>query len=73
MSNHPLPPAAPDSPLRRFLRSRLNLAACLALAAVGGYLLATHTGHVLEAVPYLVLLACPLLHLFMHRGHGHGQ
>lgn len=22
--------------------------------------------------PYLILLACPLMHLFMHGGHGHG-
>ncbi len=29
----------------------------------------THTGHILAALPYL-LLACPL-HLFMHGGHGH--
>ncbi|NMJ39905.1 DUF2933 domain-containing protein [Roseomonas sp. JC162] len=29
-------------------------------------------GHVLGALPYLVLLACPLMHLLMHRGHRHG-
>lgn len=22
---------------------------------------------------YLILLACPLMHFFMHRGHGHGH
>jgi hypothetical protein len=43
----------------------------LALAVLGGYLFATHTGHVLAALPYLLLLACPLMHLFMHGGHGH--
>jgi hypothetical protein len=27
----------------------------------------------LGVLPYLVFLACPLIHLFMHRGHGnHG-
>ncbi|WP_198371137.1 DUF2933 domain-containing protein [Roseomonas rosulenta] len=25
----------------------------------------------LGAVPYLILLACPLMHLLLHRGHGH--
>jgi hypothetical protein len=25
---------------------------------------------VLGWLPYLLLLACPLMHLFMHRGHG---
>ncbi|MBO1905273.1 DUF2933 domain-containing protein [Microvirga sp. 3-52] len=43
----------------------------LALAALGVYLFATHTGHILAALPYLLLLACPLMHLFMHAGHGH--
>lgn len=27
--------------------------------------------HVLGLLPYLVLLACPLMHVFMHRGHRH--
>src|SRR5450759_5012521 len=39
-------------------------------AALGGYLLWTHTGHTLAALPYLFLLACPLMH-FVHNGHGH--
>ncbi|MBJ6126861.1 DUF2933 domain-containing protein [Microvirga splendida] len=43
----------------------------LALAALGVYLFMAHTGHVLAALPYLLLLACPLMHLFMHGGHGH--
>jgi hypothetical protein len=25
---------------------------------------------VVGALPYLLLLACPLMHVFMHRGHG---
>ncbi|MBX9826092.1 MAG: DUF2933 domain-containing protein [Xanthobacteraceae bacterium] len=56
--------------LRLFLGSKLGLLVCLGLAALGVYLLWTHTGHVLSALPYVVLLACPLLHLF---GHGHGH
>ena len=32
-----------------------------------------HRAHVLGILPYLFLLACPLMHLFMHHGHGrHG-
>ena len=63
--------------IRAFLESTTGLLACLAVAAVGGWLLWSHTGHVLWALPYLLLLACPLMHL-MHRGHaghgaGHGQ
>ena len=59
-------------PLSEFLGSKLGLAICLALAVLGAYLVWTHTGHVLSALPYLILLACPLLHLFGH-GHGHGS
>ncbi|WP_461352345.1 DUF2933 domain-containing protein [Bradyrhizobium sp. USDA 4454] len=33
-----------------------------------------HTGHLLSAAPYLLLLVCPLMHLFGHRrGHRHDQ
>jgi hypothetical protein len=48
------------------------LAATIGIAAVGAYLLWNHTGHVFAAVPYLILLACPLMHLFGHR-HSHDQ
>jgi hypothetical protein len=43
---------------------------------VGVYLLREHWGHVLGVAPYALLLACPLMHLFMHNGHGghdHGK
>jgi Protein of unknown function (DUF2933) len=35
------------------------------------YLLREHWGHALGVLPYLLLLACPLLHLFGHGGHRH--
>jgi len=42
----------------------------LIAGAVGVYYLLTeHLAHVSQAVPYLILLACPLMHLF--HGHGH--
>ena len=53
-----------------FLGSKLGLVATALVAAVGAYLLWTHTGHVLAAAPYLLLLACPLMHLFGHH-HDH--
>ena len=58
------------SAILRFLQTKLGLVACLLLAALGGYLLWTHTGHVLTALPFLLLLACPLMH-FVGHGHGH--
>ena len=47
--------------------------AAASLAIVGAfYVLREHWGHALGALPYLLLLACPLLHLFHgHGGHGH--
>lgn len=40
------------------------------------FLITEHKAHLsglLYYLPFLLLLACPLLHLFMHRGHGeHG-
>ena len=45
-----------------------------ALAALGVALLVIdHWAHVLGILPYLVLLACPLMHFFMHRGHHHSS
>lgn len=39
------------------------------------YLLAEHRAHFLGALPYLLLLACPVMHLFMHHDghHRHGE
>lgn len=37
-------------------------------------LLIEHRAHLLPFLPWLFLAACPLMHLFMHRGHhGHGH
>lgn len=32
-----------------------------------------HRAHVLGILPWLFLLACPLMHLFMHHGHHGGR
>ena len=40
-------------------------------AIIGGFfLVAEHWAHVLPYLPWLILLACPLMHTFMHGGHG---
>lgn len=59
------------SSVKAFLGSTTGLVVCAALAVLGLYLLVYHLNHVLLTVPYLILLACPLMHL-MHRGH-HGH
>ncbi len=38
------------------------------------YLLITeHWAHIVPFLPWLILLACPLMHLFMHGGHRHSS
>ena len=43
---------------------------CVLLAIVGFFLWEEHRAHVLGILPYLLLAACPIVHLFMHGGHG---
>ena len=52
---------------RSVLTSRSVVLACLALAA-GYFLVMRHWEHIVEFLPYAILLACPLMHLF--GGHG---
>ena len=43
----------------------------IGFALIAVYLLISeHQAHFIQALPYLLLLACPLLHVFMHGGHG---
>ena len=51
----------------RFVGTPLGWALTFVLAAVGVYFFATHAGHVLGALPYLLLLMCPLMHLIGRR------
>ena len=61
--------AAPTS----FWRSRYAIG-LLVMGAVAVYFLMTeHRAHFFGALPFLLLLACPLMHFFMHGSHGgHG-
>lgn len=56
-----------------FFQSRPRLALLAFLAIASFYLITEHTAHVFGLLPYALLLLCPLLHVFMHGGHGeHG-
>ena len=63
--DHPL---QHDAGSRRYSRSKWVLIGFLLIA--GFFLFSEHRAHLLGFLPYLLLLACPLMHLF-HHGHGH--
>ena len=45
---------------------------CGFLLVAGFFLLTEHTAHVFGVLPYLIILACPLMHMLHHHGHrGH--
>lgn len=54
-------------------RRPAGLALITAGLIAGFFLLREHWGHVAGYWPYLLLLACPLMHLLHGHGHGHGR
>tara|TARA_R110002167_G_scaffold208253_1_gene412295 strand:+ start:18672 stop:18998 length:327 start_codon:yes stop_codon:yes gene_type:complete len=56
-----------------FWLSRRGLAAISLIGFASYFLLMEHSQHLFEYLPFLILLLCPLMHLFMHGGHGHKQ
>ncbi len=64
-------PLQQHNPTPNFWSTRYALG-LIVLGGVAAYFLLTeHLAHVIGALPYLLLLACPLMHIFMHGGHGH--
>jgi len=63
---------APDvtDPHAAARQRRFTLGACVLLAIAAFYLWTEHRAHLFGALPYMLLLACPAMHLFMHHGHG---
>ena len=53
----------------RTWKRRATWAAYLFLAIAAFFLWTEHRAHALGVLPYAIALACPIIHLFMHRGH----
>ena len=51
---------------------RVGLVLLAFMAIVGALLFTEQRAHVLGVLLWLPLIACPLLHMFMHGSHGHG-
>ena len=64
-------PPPPDAQPR--WRSPTGIVTIGFLAVAGYFLIAEHTAHVVGVLPWLLLAACPLMHLFMHHRHGGGN
>ncbi len=60
-----------DDPIERKVFSRSKIVLVGFLLVIGYFLLTEHRAHVISFMPFLLLAACPLMHLFMHGGHGH--
>ena len=62
-----------DSEPKPFWSSRYAVGLIVFGAIATYFLLSEHRAHFFGALPFLLLLACPLMHVFMHHGHGgHG-
>jgi hypothetical protein len=56
-----------------YFASRANIVLLGFLASAGYFLVTEHWAHIAPFLPWALLLACPLMHVFMHSGHGgHG-
>jgi hypothetical protein len=57
---------------RASVLSPFAIGLCLLLGVAAFFLWAEHRAHLMGALPYLLVLACPVIHLLRHRGHrGH--
>ena len=59
-----------DNNRRDYWGLRYSLGVAATLGIIAFFLLTEHRAHLFGALPYLLILACPLMHLFMHGGHG---
>jgi len=56
-----------------FWRTPSGWSAIGLITAASYFLLVEHGEHVFRYLPYLILLLCPVMHIFMHGSHGKGH
>lgn len=49
---------------------RAPLAIVIVIGVLGWLMTTEHRAHALGALPFLLILSCPLVHMLMHGGHG---
>ena len=64
-----LQPAGSEDAGQVVRQRRFTIGAGVLLAVSVFYLWTEHRAHLLGALPYLIFLLCPAMHLFMHHGH----
>jgi len=69
MNEHEHPSDGP----RPFWKNKTGIVLIMLLAIGLFYLMREHFGHISANWPYLILLACPLMHVFGHNHGRHGQ
>ncbi len=62
----------PAQETQPFWKSRGAIALVGFAAVATFFMFSEHRAHFLGVLPYLIFLACPLMHLFMHHGRHHG-
>lgn len=55
---------------KSFWKSKSGLIFLLFSGIAGYFLFTEHREHAIAILPYALLLACPLMHLFHHHGSG---
>lgn len=55
-----------------FWKTPFGVVSTIVALLASAYLWVAHRDHVLALLPFALLAACPLMHIFMHRGHGQG-
>ena len=59
------------SSIERYGSAAMTLGVWILVGILGFFLLTEHLAHLFGILPWLLLLACPVMHFFMHRRHHH--